>query len=402
MINRSPYSLQASDPTSDNYHQDVVAFTDRWLAYTRATVSRLLYDYRAYRRSEGLDPRSFDECGLELLVLGVLLREHGRQAAVLPGWSAWLLARLVALQGRWRRSERFCKVCRGLLGGLVKDAAVGPAGLKDVPACRLPPEPAAVALLVRWLLAHAETAQAERLAVWRDYCDTVGPERTRQVIRQAMALADDFALESSLALGRYTAGVEAYRARAAGRARFRYDAELLSRSRLEYHLGMVATEILNRAYRARFLAAAHKLVIVPPCLRTPLPGSACQAEQTSLGARCRNCNPACRVHQLTRLGQQQGFMVYSIPEDELSRVCVASGQAGSGSIGVVGLSCALTNWSAGWEAERLGLAAQGHLLDYAGCPHHWHPQGFPTDANIKKLRQVVDVTALAGRTQPDR
>ena len=397
MIDSSPYSLQASDSTSDRYHQDIATFADRWLAYTRATAARLVYDYRAYRRSEGLTGRSFDECGLELLVLGVLLREHGRQAAALPGWAAWLLARLVTLQGRWRQAERLFKAGRGLLGGAVHDTGIGYAGQAKVRADRLPPEPAAVALLVRWLLAHGETAQAERLAVWRDYCDTVGPEQARQVIRQSMALADDFALESRLALGRYTTGVEAYRATAAGRARFRYDAELLTRSRLEYHLGLLGTEVLNRAYRARFEAATHKLVIVPPCLRTPPEGSGCQAEQTSLGAMCRGCNPACRVHQLTKMGQQQGFMVYSIPDDELARVCVASGQAGSGGIGVVGLSCALTNWTAGWEAERLGLAAQGHLLDYAGCRCHWHTQGVPTDTNFKKLRQVVGAATLTGQ-----
>ena len=174
-----------------------------------------------------------------------------------------------------------------------------------------------------------------------------------------------------------------------GRARFRYDAELLTRSRLEYHLGLLGTEILNRVYRERFEAAEQKLVIVPPCLRTPPEGMACQAEQTWLGARCRNCQPTCRVNQLTRLGQQQGFLVYCIPDDELAKVCVASGQAGGSSLGVVGISCALTNWSAGWEAERLGLAAQGHLLDYAGCSQHWHSQGVPTDTNLRQLRALL-------------
>jgi hypothetical protein len=160
---------------------------------------------------------------------------------------------------------------------------------------------------------------------------------------------------------------------------------LLTRTRLEYHLGLLGTEILNRVYRDRFEATEQKLVIVPPCLRTPPDGLDCQAEQTPLGARCRGCHPVCRVHQLTRLGRQQGFLVCCIPDDELEKVCVASGQAGRSSLGVVGLSCALTNWSAGWEAERLGLAAQGHLLDYPGCRQHWHPHGIPTDTNLKQL-----------------
>jgi hypothetical protein len=91
---------------------------------------------------------------------------------------------------------------------------------------------------------------------------------------------------------------------------------------------------------------------------------------------------------LTKLGEKAGFVVYSIPDDELQKVCLASGKAG-GSIGVVGLSCALTNWSAGWEADRLGLPAQGLLLDYVGCRQHWCRQGCPTDTNFNKLQELI-------------
>jgi hypothetical protein len=155
----------------------------------------------------------------------------------------------------------------------------------------------------------------------------------------------------------------------------------------------LGTEILNRVYRDRFAATEQKLVIVPLCLRTPPEGMECQAERTLLGARCRGCHPPCRVNQLTRLGQQQGFLVCCIPDDELAKVCLASGQAGRRDLGVMGISCALTNWSAGWEAERLGLAAQGLLLDYPGCRQHWHPHGVPTDTNLRRLRTLLGQAA---------
>ena len=62
---------------------------------------------------------------------------------------------------------------------------------------------------------------------------------------------------------------------------------------------------------------------------------------------------------------------------------------GDGSVGVVGVSCALTNWSGGWEAESIGVPAQGVLLDYVGCKFHWDKDGIPTDINLKKLEEVV-------------
>ena len=399
MTETFPYSLQSPDHSSDRYYRDITALADRWLAYSRETVAELINDFRAFCQSEGWADRSFEACALELLALGVLLREHGRQAANLPPWSAWLLAKLVALQGRWPSAERAIKTVRGLITGALRDSiaqqntSTGEGG--DNPEDRLPPEPArAVARLSRWLRAHDEMAPAERFTVWQAYLATIDTEQAHQVIRQSLTLADDFARASEPVLGRYTTGVETYRAEAACRACFRYDAELLTRSRLEYHLGLLGTEILNRVYRDRFAATEQKLVIVPLCLRTPPEAMECQAEQTSLGARCRGCHPTCRVNQLTRLGQQQGFLVCCIPDDELARVCLASGQAGRGDLGVVGISCALTNWSAGWEAERLGLAAQGLLLDYPGCRQHWHPQGVPTDTNLRQLR------ALLGQSVP--
>jgi hypothetical protein len=55
------------------------------------------------------------------------------------------------------------------------------------------------------------------------------------------------------------------------------------------------------------------------------------------------------------------------------------------------VSCALTNWSGGWEAQSMGIPAQGVLLDYVGCSYHWDKTGFPTDLNLHKLAEVLDL-----------
>jgi hypothetical protein len=129
------------------------------------------------------------------------------------------------------------------------------------------------------------------------------------------------------------------------------------RARLEYHLGMLGTEILSRAYRQRFLATKRKVVILPPCMCAP--AEECKAIETPFGAKCQACTPACRVHQITKLGEKHGFGVTMIPDD----VKVFDGRGESGSIGLVGVSCALTNWNGGWEAGTLGIPAQ-EILGY--------------------------------------
>ena len=197
MTETFPYSLQSPDHTSDRYYRDIAALADRWLAYSREAVAPLIDDFRAFCRSEGWGDRSFEACALELLALGVLLREHGRQAANLPGWSAWLLAKLVIWQGRWPGAERAIKTVRGLITGVLGDMvarqSVSAGRNGDTTVDRLPPEPAeAVARLIRWLQAHDEMAQAERFTAWQDYLTTIDNKQAQLVIRRSLTLADDF------------------------------------------------------------------------------------------------------------------------------------------------------------------------------------------------------------------
>ncbi|MEK7786437.1 MAG: DUF116 domain-containing protein, partial [Chloroflexota bacterium] len=238
--------------------------------------------------------------------------------------------------------------------------------------------------LITWLKANDDTAHAKRLAQWQNYFASLSPHPARQAIAHSLALADSFAEASLGGLGKYTAGVESFLAESAPLYRRRYDAELVSRSRLEYHLGLLGAEVLSRAYRQRFLAAKRKIVIVPPCMRAQ-PEEKCKAIQTPFGAKCQACTPSCRVHQITKLGEKRGFEVYIIP-DELR---VFGSGAGDGSLGVVGVACALTNWGGGWEADSMGIPAQGLLLDYVGCKYHWDEKGIPTDTNLRKLEEIV-------------
>ncbi len=371
------YSLRGPASNSDDYYQTIADFAKRWLAETlkNANARRAITGFGDYRQLRGDSDRSEAEYAFELLALGVLLREHGREAAYLSRWLGRLLSWLVTAQKRWLAWESLIKRGRGWLSGLNRPQAAGTAAREDVGA------------LVDWLQAHGESAQARRLAQWQDYFEHIGEQLARATILAALTLAVDFAFESDSVLGGYTAGVEAFLREAAPRYRGRYDAGFVSRSRLEYHLGMLGTEILSRAYRSRFLAAKRKIVIVPPCLRAK-PDGECKGIETPLGLQCQACEPACRVHQVTKLGEKRGFEVYVIP-DEL-RVFGAGAAGGPGGLGVVGVACALTNWSGGWEADSLGIPAQGVLLDYVGCSYHWDKQGIPTDMNLKKLQAVVE------------
>jgi hypothetical protein len=366
------YSLRRDAQNSDEYYRAIARFADEWAARAVRAMKDVVASFRLFRQEANLPDRSDAEYGFELLALGVLLREHGGEAARAPGWWVRAQSRLVEVQERWPRAESVVKKARGWLGWIGRRTSARRANGGDA------------TRLIAWLRANGEDAKANRLSQWQDFLETLGAPAARHITARCLALADDFAAESSRALGPYTEQVEHFLSETAPKYRRRYDAELVSRTRLEYHLGMLGTEVLSRAYRARFLAAKRKIVIVPPCMRAQ-PEEKCKAVTTPLGARCQHCTPQCRVHQITKLGEKRGFEVYIIP-DELR---VFGSSAGGGSLGVVGVACALTNWSGGWEADAMGVPAQGMLLDYVGCKYHWDEKGIPTDTNLKKLVDVI-------------
>jgi uncharacterized protein len=366
------YSLKLDALASDDYYSAVSAFADDWLAEALSSLTNLVAGFCEERIQRGVADRSPESCAFDLLALGVLLRQHGRESARLPVWGESLLRGLLTLQERWPQGESLVKAGRGLIYRLARllDGKPGRESSLDT--------------LLVWLQATGENTQAERFGEWRAFFRVCGLEQ--EALERCRCLADDFEVSSRRALGKYTEQVEAFLSGEAFRHRWRYDAALLNRTRLEYHLGMLGNEILNREFRRVFLSSPHKVVILPPCMRAQ-PESECKAVTTKFGERCAACTPACRIHQVTKLGEKHGFDVFMIPEE--LRVF---GRAGNnGGMGVVGVSCVLTNWTGGWDAERINLPAQGLLLDYVGCKYHWDPKGFPTDINLHRLMQILSL-----------
>ena len=368
------YSLCMGMADSNEYYKEIQAFAETWSGKAIREVADPIAKFREYRRLHGESDRSEAEYAFELLALGVLLREHGGEAAKLPAWSIFALKKLMAVQSRWPRWENLIKNLRGWVGWIVRRPNGVEAGA------------GAIDRMVVWLRANGEDGRSNRLAQWQNYVESMGAHATKELISLCLTLADDFAIASQGVLGKYTEGVDHFLSEIAPRYMCRYDAGLVSRTRLEYHLGMLGTELLNRSYWRRFLSTRQKVVILPPCMRAQ-PDAVCMAVATSFGAKCQDCTPTCRVHQITKLGEKKGFTAFMIP-DEL-RVFGAGEKKAD--FGVVGVSCALTNWGGGWDTDELGIPAQGVLLDYVGCKYHWDEQGIPTDTNINQLLEVLGV-----------
>ncbi|MBN1149069.1 MAG: DUF116 domain-containing protein [Anaerolineales bacterium] len=387
MLEVITYSLRNGLKHSHQYYLDIAALSDRVLAEVLAREGRLVNAFRDFiHESEREAPRSQSEYAYELLALGVLWQVYAARAVSLPGAPGRALAGLARL----RQSSERLKPAIDWLRGVLISLFLSPQGADETP-----PEADLDSLerLLGWLEASGDfTQEIKRLYAWRDFLACQPPSQTQAYLHAAIDLAAWFERQSLAALGAYTPNVERFLAETHPGYRWREDAIFCGRRRVEYHLAMLGAQVLNRAFRQDFLHTQRKLVLLPPCMRAKQDG--CQARQTPLGERCAGCTPSCRVHQATRLGEKHGFDVLIMPH-ELS-VFSSGGikPTSNGSVGVVGVSCPLTNVAGGWETKDLGVPAQGLLLDYCGCPWHWHPQGIPTDIDFDQLLRVLDCQGL--------
>jgi hypothetical protein len=375
------YSLRDGQRRSDAYYPAASAFTDEVLAETDRRMRPLVEAFRAGREL----PRTAEEYVLELLTLGVLWRVYAGDALDLAGAPRHVLTCLAHIRQRGGCLKAGADVLRGALAALFlsprRHSLAGP------------PSPTLGHLdrLLGWLEATGDLSQeVRRLRAWRDFLAGQPPEQSAENLAQVIALAAWFEARSESALGRYTPHVEWFLAGTYRKYRGREDLVFCGRRRVEYHLAMVGIEILNRAFRAAFLATGRKVVLVPPCMKAR-PDDECQARSTSLGARCAACTPGCRVHQLTRLGEKHGFGVLMLPDELAVYSGTAAQPGGDGDVGIVGVSCVLTNCAGGWETRDLGVPAQGVPLDYCGCRYHWHKDGIPTDINFDHLLEVLGI-----------
>jgi hypothetical protein len=380
------YSLRTSHSNSDVYYQTIAAFSNDVLVHASRQVSELLGSFLTWsEHSPQVSPRTREETVFELLSLGVLWRVYTPSALASRTGARRLLTWLAVLRKRSDFLKPGVDVLRGWLGGLLSLHKK-----PNHPA--VPPTLKNMDILLEWLQATGEfSEEVKRLTAWREFFATLSPQAVPPALQEAIDLAGWFESRSLERLGEYTGHVETFLSNTHPRYRWREDNLFTGRQRVEYHLNMLGSELLNRSLRAGFLETPRKIVIVPPCLKAKS-DEECQAKLTPYGNHCASCTPACRVNQVTRLGEKHGFEVFMIPD----KLKVFSGDrpelSPGHSVGLVGVSCPLTNASGGWEMKSLGVPAQGLLLDYCGCSYHWHKHGIPTDINFNQLLRLVNAS----------
>jgi hypothetical protein len=367
------YSLKAGDKNSDQFYAHLSDFTDTVIKAGEEHLGKLVTGFE--QAAPGENTRS--ELIFDLLVLGILWQLYAPDTLAQSGTRQRILSALAKL----RRSARWSRTVVDPLRGLLSRDLIKPGNSAQIPLTLLDVDKLAALLEA----AGDFEEESRRIRLWQTHFRA----GSKPDLTTVTTFADWFTDSSLGVFGDYTPNVDDFLSQTHPAYRGREDYIFTGRQRVEYHLYLVGTEIMNRANRARFLASEKKIIFVPPCMAAPADGI-CQAKDTPLGERCASCTPTCQVHQVTKLGEKIGADVFMIP-DSFSPLSGGGSGIGETSVGVIGVSCPLTITGGGWEMKRLGLPAQGLLLDHCGCHWHWDlDRGITTEINFNQLLRLLE------------
>jgi hypothetical protein len=247
-----------------------------------------------------------------------------------------------------------------------------------------------LARLIDWLQSTGEFKQeALRLENWRCYLAEFKPDKATYWLRVAVEVYQEFERQADLALGAYTRGVAGYVAHEHAHLRWREDLLMCGKPAVEYHLNMLAAEVMNRGLRDDFNRTERKIVLLPACMRGAH-ARECKARVGGIDGvdiTCAGCDSECAVNRITRSLRPYGIAVYMVPHSTgFSRWLARWEHSGAG---VTAVACILNLVQGGLEMRERGIAAQCLPLDFPGCRKHWDPVGIPTAVNEPRLVEIA-------------
>jgi len=376
------YDLRHGEPSSDGFYAAVSGFADEAVAVVERAAGSLLDGYQRHvwemlsesRRSRG-------EYAIELLTLGMAVHCYEGAAERTKGPVVGF-ARLLVRARTW-----FCGT-RPLLdwirAGIAKHAFSPWLGFK---ARHGGYANARLSRIVKWLEATGEFKQeCMRLNNWRSYLATMNPNQATYWLRVSEELFKRFAYDAEQTLSAYTLNVASFVKHEYLRPCWREDLLFRSKTAAEYHLNMVAAEVMNRGLRDDFVLTRQRVVLVPTCMRDKH-ASRCRARVDGLDITCTGCNPECAVNRITKRMKENGIAVYLVRHASgFSRVLNRWEQSGTG---VAAVACLLNILPGGYEMRERHIASQCVPLDFPGCRKHWDARGYPTAVNEERLVQVA-------------
>jgi hypothetical protein len=155
-----------------------------------------------------------------------------------------------------------------------------------------------------------------------------------------------------------------------------------------YIRNMLAVGLLSRIMRAAFLETKRRVIVLPECLKKYGEETCCKADLGDGSYTCSQCNSDCIVFESVEWFVNDQTTLVLEPDD--MDVYFADLRKSYGTVGIVGVACALTMLSGFQRTLKHKLPTQGVFLNYASCGHHWADPGYNTSYSLKRMAWVLN------------
>jgi hypothetical protein len=236
------YDLRDPGGSSDAFYSELAMFCDLLVAEIDGRAGTVTDAFGKYVQAEcNESPRSPAEYSIDLLTLGLMLRRYSRAAEDSPTWAIKLARCLFRLRSKQVWIKPGADLLRAAIIRLFLMPRMGRGPYEGTWPPERPPR------LIAWLQATGEFEQ-EVLCIdhWHNFLGTLPRAEAEHWIATAADLFDWFEQEAEWTLGAYTKGVPRFLTSEYARRGCREDQIFCGKPAVEYHMGMVATEVMNR------------------------------------------------------------------------------------------------------------------------------------------------------------
>jgi len=155
-----------------------------------------------------------------------------------------------------------------------------------------------------------------------------------------------------------------------------------------YIRNMLAVGVLSRIMRAAFLDVERRVIVLPECLKKYGEDTCCKADLGDGSATCTQCNSDCIVFESVERFVDKRTTLVLEPDDMDDYF--ANLRQSYGTVGVVGVACALTMLSGFERTLKHKHPTQGVFLNYASCGHHWADPGYNTAYSLRRMAWILN------------
>lgn len=222
-----------------------------------------------------------------------------------------------------------------------------------------------------------------RLKNWIRFLRKKSSTYYKKFIKDILYVIEVFYKEGKDKLGNYLLNLPKFLEEYLYKYKNREDIIYCGKGEIQYYFNMVSAEIMNNVYREKFLKLKKRKIFVPVCMIQK--ERQCRRIENNNGDICIGCTKRCNVNVTNIFSRERGAKLIVIPHE--SNLFYGNNNCNK-EVGIVGVACLVNLISGGWKALRLGFIPQCVVLEYCGC-NHWLKKEEMTVINYNRLEEIL-------------